>query len=237
MRKADRIIFLSPAYKKTTFNKYIPREYTGEIEDKSEIIPNGISDLFFKNKSRTTRLINNKINIIYVGEINNNKNLGTTIEAIKTLKNRYDISIMCIGNVTENIGRKWIADETVKYYPKCSQEELIGFYRDADIFVMPSHTETFGLVYAEAMSQGLPVIYTRGQGFDGQFEEGEVGYAVDSNDKEEIARRIMDIWNNYEEISQKCLDRVDKFKWDIIAERYVKIYKECCNRKEFSLNI
>jgi len=47
---------------------------------------------------------------------------------------------------------------------------------------MPSITETFGLVYAEALSQGLPVLYTRGQGFDRQFEEGEVGYAVDCFD-------------------------------------------------------
>ena len=37
-------------------------------------------------------------------------------------------------------------------------------YRENDIYVMPSIIETFGLVYAEAMSQGLPVIYTRGQG-------------------------------------------------------------------------
>lgn len=40
---------------------------------------------------------------------------------------------------------------------------------------MPSHKETFGLVYAEAMSQGLPIIYTKNQGFDGQFPDGYVG--------------------------------------------------------------
>ena len=40
-------------------------------------------------------------------------------------------------------------------------------------FCLPSHAETFGLVYVEAMSQGLPIIY-EGQGFDKQFQDGEV---------------------------------------------------------------
>ena len=44
---------------------------------------------------------------------------------------------------------------------------------------MTSLGESFGLTYAEAMSQGVPVIYSKGQGFDGQFKEGVVGYHVD----------------------------------------------------------
>ena len=52
------------------------------------------------------------------------------------------------------------------------RKNLIEFIGENDIFVMPSINETFGLVYAEAMSQGLPVIYTKGQGFDKQFNDG-----------------------------------------------------------------
>ena len=44
----------------------------------------------------------------------------------------------------------------------------------------------------------MPVIYTRGQGFDGQFEDGEVGYSVNCFDAEEIADRIEDVINNYD---------------------------------------
>ena len=46
---------------------------------------------------------------------------------------------------------------------------------------MPSRYETFGLVYGEAMSQGLPIIYSKGQGVDGYFKEGTVGYGVVSD--------------------------------------------------------
>ena len=91
---------------------------------------------------------------------------------------------------------------------------------------MPSFTETFGLVYAEAMSQGLPVVYTRGQGFDGQFEEGFAGYSVNSNSPEEIADVIEKIIADYSTISANCISGALQFNWKEIAEKYYEIY-EC----------
>ena len=82
------------------------------------------------------------------------------------------------------------------------------------------------MVYAEAMSQGVPVIYTRGQGFDGQFPEGTVGYAVSDRDPEEQALAISSILKNYEAISRNCLRFACKFDWNRIAEQYTSIYKE-----------
>jgi glycosyltransferase involved in cell wall biosynthesis len=58
------------------------------------------------------------------------------------------------------------------------KEKLLNNYRNSDIFIMPSYNETFGLVYIEAMSQGLPIIYTQNEGVDGYFKEGSVGYSV-----------------------------------------------------------
>ena len=97
--------------------------------------------------------------------------------------------------------------------------------RQVDMLAVPSHTETFGLVYAEAMSQGLPVIYTRGQGFDGQFPEGTVGYSVDSHDAEEMAEKIVKVCERYDELSQDCADAVQRFRWDGIAREYRRIYE------------
>src|SRR5690606_22696545 len=92
----------------------------------------------------------------------------------------------------------------ITYHKPCSKEKLLELYRANDILVMPSKTETFGLVYAEAMSQGLPVIYSKGQGFDGQFKEGLIGYHVDCFDPVNIASSILKIVNNYEEMSSNC---------------------------------
>ena len=101
----------------------------------------------------------------------------------------------------------------------------VEIYRENDIFVMPSITETFGLVYPEAMSQGLPLIYTRGQGFDGQLEDGKVGYSVDCDNPKEIAERIVDITKEYNQLSSNSIANCNRFSWNNIIDSYEKIYK------------
>ena len=77
------------------------------------------------------------------------------------------------------------------------------------------------------MTQGLPVIYSKGQGFDGQFVEGTAGYHVDSKNEEEISDRIIDIMGNYETISRNCIQLSGKFDWAKITGEYGRIYKDC----------
>jgi glycosyltransferase involved in cell wall biosynthesis len=106
-----------------------------------------------------------------------------------------------------------------------SKERLIELYRSSDIFVMASFTESFGLVYAEAMSQNLPVIYTKGQGFDNQFDEGVVGYHVSAKDPEDVAEGIKCIIDNYSEIQKNLVRSAGEFSWTRIVEKYDRIYK------------
>ena len=119
----------------------------------------------------------------------------------------------------------------VKYLGCLEKENLITVYRKADIFIMPSLTESFGLSYVEAMTQGLPVIYTRNQGFDGQFAEGMVGFHVNPKDIEDIYSKILMILLNYAEISNNCLVESDKYNWDVIADKYIDIYHNILSKR------
>ena len=82
------------------------------------------------------------------------------------------------------------------------------------------------LHYAEAMSQGLPVIYTRGQGFDRQFPDGTVGYAVSDRDSAELAEKILLAMEHYTERSNRCTELAGIFDWDRIANEILKTYRE-----------
>ncbi len=230
MQEAERIIFLSPAYRDTVLAKYVPSDVRAGIESKSLVIPNGISAYFHGNRYEHKPINRTRIRLIYVGTANKNKNLGETIEACNILKKR---GINCIYTVVGDLAGKKYVDmlhkENIKHYPKCGHDELINYYRENDIFVMPSHTETFGLVYPEAMSQGLPVIYTRGQGFDGQFSDGEVGYSVSDSDPEELADRILKVIDDYDRLSKNATKMSAKFDWDDIAREYVDIYSDLCS--------
>ncbi|MFW6015829.1 MAG: glycosyltransferase, partial [bacterium] len=116
--------------------------------------------------------------------------------------------------------------EIYNLYPYMSKKDLMNMYRSADIFIMPSYNETFGLVYLEAMSQGLPIIYTINDGVDGYFRKGEVGYSVNPDNIDDIAKKVELIINNYDDISNKAVELSKRFSWDIISDKYIEIYSK-----------
>ncbi len=182
-----------------------------------------------ENKQNPKRkIIDKNIKLICVAEISNNKNQLTIVKACKELIQKgYEVKLTLIGKVIdERYFHKLENENMVKYYPYCSKEEIIEHLRNADIFVMPSKHETFGLVYAEAISQGLPVIYTRNQGFDGQYQDGKVGYSVQYNNYYEVADKIMKICDDYYNISVNCVNYADAYSWSHISQKYKKIYDQ-----------
>lgn len=232
IKDANNIVFLSKAYRDFLIQEYIPEKLKKEIYTKSVIIPNGIDEFWLNNKGYPKHLLDSKtLKLLYVGAISKRKNIDTSISAIEILnKKGFNITFTIVGKIVdEDIFKKIKELPYVNYIQHISKEELIKVYRDNDIFIMPSKTETFGLVYAEAMSQGLPVIYTRGQGFDGHFEEGEVGYSVNCFDANEITEKIINIINVYEELSKRCIKLCDRFNWKVIAKQYESLYSSINN--------
>ena len=235
MLGASKVFFLSATYRDHVISKYVPKKKREEILKKSLIMPNGIDDFWFDNAyiDRDTgvsldRFENKQIKIVFAGRINNNKNPQTTLKAIDILEAKgYSCTFTVVGGVEdESLKALLLKDKRVRYIAKCPKEELVNYYRESDIFVMPSFHETFGLVYAEAMSQGLPVLYTRGQGFDGQFADGEIGYAIDPGSPEDIAEKILAVTARYSDISRSCTEHFRKFKWSDIVKQYAHIYVE-----------
>lgn len=231
---AKAVVFLSPSYRDLVLNKYIPLKYRNEILSKSFIIPNGIDDFWHNNKNNLKEKnidFYEELKIVYAGDIDSNKNLLLTCKAIDILKQEgINVDFTVAGRIVNKDEFSKISNY-VNYVGIKNKEELLQIYRKSHLFIMPSHTETFGLVYAEAMSQGIPVLYTKGQGFDGQFPEGEVGYSVDDYNFLDIVEKIKSILNRYDEIQKKCIVNVDKFRWDKICEEYKKIYLSIQNQE------
>lgn len=237
LQNASAVFFLSDSYRQITINQFVSRPLRESIQKKSYIIPNGIDNFWFDNIFRernydeiNLRISKKELRLIYAGSIDNNKNTDLTIEAIEKLKNNgWEVLYTVVGHIIdENVADRLRQKSYVTLVDKMPKEDLIKLYRDADIFIMPSHKESFGLVYAEAMTQGLPVIYTRGQGFDGQFVEGSVGYSVSDKDSYELTHLIEMITEKYREISCNCVGLVNKFRWDTIVHKYIDVYSHLC---------
>lgn len=228
LREASRVFFLSEAYMNRTL-AYIPPIYREEIKNKSEIIPNGIDDFWIDNKAEAVKPADEKsIDVFYAGKINSQKCWTKTVEACRELIHRgYNASYTLVGSVQDKKFEKYLADNTfMKHYPPMNKEQLIEYYRKSDIFIMPSKNETFGLVYAEAMSQGVPVLYTKNEGFDGYFKDGEVGYAVSCTDAQNIADKAELVMREHARIAENCIKNAERFRWADIAKRYCDIYSE-----------
>ncbi len=229
LNEAYRVVFLSKSYRDQVIKTYVPTRLRSGVLNKSVIIPNGIDQFWLDNLSTPKKLNSQKkIKVLYVGAINKNKNITTTIEALdKLISEGYNVEFTVVGKVEDKEVFKSVkSSEFTKYIDYKPKENLLGIYSENDIFVMPSITETFGLVYAEAMSQGLPVIYSSNQGFDGHFQDGMVGYGVDCFDSYDIANKIKDTIKNYNDLSANCITGAQNFRWKYINERYMDIYRE-----------
>ena len=233
LRKAAAVLFLSASYRDKVIERYILPEDREDLLAKSVIIPNGIDDFWFENRvaeisaEKAERVRNREIRLIFAGGIDRNKNPGLTAEAAGILNSEgWNVTLTAVGKVKDRgLLSELEKNSFFRYEPARPKEELIDLYRDSDIFVMPSHSETFGLVYPEAMSQGLPVIYTRGEGFDGQFREGEAGYPVSDRDPAELAETIKKTAANYEKLAGGAINIVNRFRWEEICGRYAELYE------------
>lgn len=235
MKGASRIFFLSDPYRDYVINNIVMKPYQEEFLRKSIVVPNGIDDFWLDNiyweKSLVEtkkRIDNHEIKIICVARINNRKNIPTLQKAVHRLSEKgWKIRLEVIGNVeNQTVFSGIVSDPYTTYTEPINKEKLIDHYRNADLFALVSHTETFGLVYAEAMTQSLPVIYTSGQGFDGQFTEGEIGYSASDVSVDDIVKKIEMICGDYISIAERCKTRVGKYRWDRICHMYKNIYNE-----------
>ena len=233
LEKAEKIIFLSEESRQELLGKYISNsELKAMILDKSIIIPNGIDNFYFEHLGQEKSLdLDTGFRCIQIGKITPRKNALGTVKALKKLSEKYpfNIKLQLVGEIVDqdyaNKIRR-IGLDFVEFVDHQSPGKLIELLRESDIFIMPSISETFGLVYAEAMSQGVPVIYSKNQGFDGQFPDGLVGYAVNPKNTHDIVEKVELILQNYNQMSENCMRYVNKFRWSDLGKQYIDIYTQ-----------
>ena len=216
-----------------------PKEDTQRmIENKSVVIGNCVEPFWEENTVTNHKELNNtkKVRVLTVAKIRPVKNISKAAEAVDILCGRgYDALLTVVGeNQDNNEFNKIKSFDHVEILPFMKKEELIKVYKANDIFLLPSLGETFGRVYVEAMTQGLPVLYTKGEGFDGNFPDGLVGYAVPSDDANAIADRIEQILSNYESISQNCVNSCGLFYEKGIMDQVESFYENALRKGDFS---
>lgn len=235
LKEASGIVFISKALKdKFCRHPYI-KAILHEIEDKIVVQPNGIDDYWLEHVKTTPAAENH--NVLYVGKFDWNKNVMKLCESVLELRPVFpDIQLHLVGGGGSQWGGVKIKTdkypETIIYHGKIYDKAILkDVYSRCNVFAMPSLHETFGLVYIEALTQNLAIIYTKGQGVDGMLDE-RVGESVHASSKEDIKRAITKIFNERSKYKAHGVVDFSQFRWGKIALRYLEIYRQCAEKSQ-----
>lgn len=173
--------------------------------------------------------------VLFVGELKRVKGIYTLLEAINILKkSKKEVRLIIVGDGPE---KKWIQDfvlknnlqNIIRLDGRKSPSELLYYYNAADLFVMPSFSESFGLVYVEAMSCGTPVIGSHSTAIPEVISSDDYGILVPPGNATGLADAIeMGLkrkWNK-----NKIIKYAHSFSWDNRITDIEKIYLRIKNQ-------
>jgi glycosyltransferase involved in cell wall biosynthesis len=156
----------------------------------------------------TTPTAEEPLRIVFVGNISPRKGLDTLIAAIDAVKSAVELTIVgqstaddYLSDVRQQIATCGLSDR-VTITGELTDDELESTLRAHHLLAVPSRYEAFGIVYAEAMSYGLPVIASRAGGASDIVTDGENGFLVDPSDPTDVAAAITTLAENPDQLQR-----------------------------------
>jgi len=233
LKLAENLIFIS---------KFIQKElvkFFGEYQGRYWIIEPGIDiRKYYPVKKGIARpkidLPGNGSVVLFIGHLIKRKGVYTLLEASKILKGKgIDLKIVVIGDGPELGGVKnFIAQsniqDNVRLIRKVYTVDLLYYYNAADLFVMPSFSEGFAVVYLEAMLCGTPVIGISGIA-DEAIPSKDYGFLVPPGDAialaESIENGLVRKWNR-----EKIIEYARGFSWNEKIVKFERLYLDIVRR-------
>lgn len=196
-----------------------------------EFIGNGIRDiepeLSPESGIITGFLSGAEFSILSVGNLIETKGFSLLIAAVANLKTSgLDIRLVIVGEgpqraqLIEQCKRLGIEDNTL-IHNQIENKVLRGIYAKCDLFVLPSFSETFGIVYLEAMYAGVPVVAVKGEGIWGLFEEDREALYAEPRSITDLEAKIRYVIAN-PKASRELADRAQlKVRKDFMLDKLV----------------
>ncbi len=247
MRFADRLVAATPLEKNHMTWQY------GALSDKIDVVPPGVDLDRFKplNRREAKTYIgvppDDKM-ILFVGRIQPLKGIDILMQALALVRRREpelvkNICVSIIGgdpNPDSEIERNEFerlkslrADlgvgDLITFLGAKDQDTLVYYYSAAEMVVMPSHYESFGMVAIEAMACGTPVIASDVGGLSFSIENGFNGYLVPGRDPESLANKIVLLLKYralLDQLSEQAKTWVKRYSWVNIADEITEVFEK-----------
>lgn len=244
LRKVDRVVASTPRDKQQMVELYAANPA------RIEIIPPGVDlELFHPIDRREARDFLetplDDLTVLFVGRLDPVKGIDTWFRAMKLVVERDpDLrSKMCVcligGDLDEddapdteyarleNLKDELGIGDMVTFLGRRSQATLPYYYSSADVVVMPSRYESFGLAALEAMACGTPVVATDVGGLSFVVRDGETGYLVPEGDSQAMADCLLKLLHGPElraRLGANGVVTARGYTWPTIADRIIGLY-------------
>lgn len=242
LKRSNALIAESPASK-----RYMIQEY-GVEPTKVHVIPGGVDTAVFRPQDRlqarqALALTAEAPLLLFVGRLQPLKGIDTFLRAAQIVRRQHpNLQVLIIGGGVDTQDeheaqelRRLQAEaarlglhQHVHFIKAQPQKLLAQYYAAADVFVMPSHYESFGMVVLEAMACGTPVVASRVGGLTSTVVSGYTGSLVPGGDWQAFAEAILRLLHA-PEVREACgqagLRRAQAFTWPRIVERTIQLYE------------
>ncbi|HUV75516.1 MAG TPA: glycosyltransferase [Dehalococcoidales bacterium] len=216
--------------------------YYGASPETISVIPCGVNLSRFQPIDKETArqqldLNGNRRNILFVGRIEPLKGIDKLLRAMTYLKNKHGFRLLIIGgdehsqyeiDRLQQLSRELNIEDSVNFLGLIKQEKLPLYYGAADVCVIPSYYESFGLVALESLACGTPVVATDVGIAKKVIRQGETGYVVVDNSPHRLAQKI-ELLLSKPEVTTESIDlmrtSVADFDWSKIADKMVREYR------------
>lgn len=203
-----------------------------------EAVDEKIVNLSKKEKVKSKKMLEKfgiqKPYIFYVGNAHPHKNVEGLIRVFGELRDKYHRLQLVLSGSDHYFWQRIkqssraLHIEDIIYTGQVSDEELVELYKNAQVFVLPSFEEGFGIPILEAMVCGCPVVSSNA----GSLIEvgGEAALYFDPGDKGDMADKIDQVLKYgklREELKAKGKIRVKEFSWEKLAKKTLEVYLQC----------
>lgn len=236
---AEKILIKMPFGKILTISESTKKALIKEFNlnsDKIVTIPEGVS-LSYIDRVPCSEQSNDRI--LFVGRLVPHKHVDHLLRILNNLKDKYpDVHLVIVGKGVEKENlTKYINDNNldnyVEFMQDLSNEELIYQMKLANVLVLPSTREGFGMVLSEANACGTPTVCYASGGVVEVVDDEKTGYLVKPEDVDALEEKIEYILDNkdVEEAlgRQGRLNVEEKFNWDKIVLQYINLASKLVN--------
>jgi len=232
--KAKRVITISKHSRKDLM------EFLKVKEEKIRIIYNGVSPIYYpmprdKVKERLADIVSTDARVLlFVGRFDPYKNIIGLIRSFKDLKGTFsDLKLVVAGEKdprypeAEHLVEELKLENEVIFTGYLDEEDLVYWYNRAEVFILPTFYEGFGLPVVEAFASGCPVITSKVASLP--EVAGEAALLINPHNQTELTeaiRRILADSQLRERLRERGLVRAKLFSWGKTAQDVLKVYRE-----------